>query len=72
MGLVLFVRRVGSVVLNGRLVQRRRMPASTGPAVDDSPRYRRIFILLPVPALIGLAVVLVWSLARDPTSIPSP
>ncbi len=72
MGLVLFVRWMGSVVVSGRLVRTRRKRASSGLAADNSPRYPRIFILLPVPALIGLAVVLVWSLARDPTSIPSP
>jgi hypothetical protein len=72
MGLVLFARWIRSVVVSGRLVRTRRMPASTGLAADNSPRYPRIFILLPVPALIVLAVVLVWSLARDPTTIPSP
>lgn len=46
--------------------------ATTGSAAADrSPRTRRLVVLIPVAAFLGLAIVLAWGLTRDPRTIPS-
>jgi membrane protease YdiL (CAAX protease family) len=63
-GLVLVVRWAAAAVVRWRRLSSHRKPGPTGIAVQSGPRYARAFILLPLLAVVGLAVVFGWSLAR--------
>lgn len=48
------------------------IPTTNGSAANDQPlQRRRLVVLIPLTAFIGLVMALAWGMTRDPSTIPS-